>query len=60
MEIKQYTKELIPDILQFERDLRSEENFWGWEIDEKHLAEFAELPLMCACPKSRPHSKNVP
>ena len=39
MEIKQYTKELIPDILQFERDLRSEENFWGWEIDEKYIAD---------------------
>ena len=37
MEIKQYTKELIPDILQFERDLRSEENFWGWEIDEVYI-----------------------
>lgn len=31
MEIKQYTKDLIPDVLRFERDLRSEENFWGWE-----------------------------
>lgn len=39
MEIKQYTKELIPDALQFERDLRSEENFWGWEIDEKYIAD---------------------
>ena len=39
MEIKQYTKERIPDILQFERDLRSEENFWGWEIDEKYIAD---------------------
>ena len=37
MEIKQYTKELIPDVLQFERDLRAEENFWGWEIDEKYI-----------------------
>ena len=39
MEIKQYTKDRIPDILQFERDLRSEENFWGWEIDEKYIAD---------------------
>ena len=39
MEIKQYTKELIPDVLQFERDLRVEENFWGWEIDEKYIAD---------------------
>ena len=27
----------IPDVLQFERDLRTEENFWGWEIDEKYI-----------------------
>ena len=39
MEIKTYTKELIPDVLQFERDLRSEENFWGWEIDDKYIAD---------------------
>lgn len=39
MEIKQYTKERIPDVLQFERDLRSEEDFWGWEIDEKYIAD---------------------
>ncbi len=39
MEIKQYTKDRIPDVLQFERDLRAEENFWGWEIDEKYIAD---------------------
>ena len=39
MEIKHYTKDRIPDVLQFERDLRSEENFWGWEIDEKYIAD---------------------
>ena len=39
MEIKQYTKDRIPDILQFEYDLRAEENFWGWEIDEKYIAD---------------------
>lgn len=39
MEIKPYTKDLIPDVLQFERDLRSEEDFWGWEIDEKYIAD---------------------
>ena len=39
MEIKQYTKDRIPDVLQFERDLRSEENFWGWEIDEKYISD---------------------
>ncbi len=39
MEIRHYTKDRIPDVLQFERDLRSEENFWGWEIDEKYIAD---------------------
>ena len=39
MEIKQFTKERIPDVLQFERNLRSDENFWGWEIDEKYIAD---------------------
>lgn len=39
MEIKLYTKERIPDVLQFERDLREEENAWGWEIDEKYIAD---------------------
>ena len=37
MEIKQYTKECIPEVLQFERNLRSEEDFWGWEIDDKYI-----------------------
>ena len=39
MDIKHYTKDRIPDVLQFERDLRAEENFWGWEIDEKYIAD---------------------
>lgn len=39
MEIKHYTKDRIPDVLQFERDLRSEENFRGWEINEKYMAD---------------------
>ena len=39
IEIRQYTKDLIPDVLRFERDLRAEEDFWGWEIDEKYIAD---------------------
>ena len=39
MEIKRYTKDCIPDVLNFERDLRAEESFWGWEIDEKYIAD---------------------
>ena len=42
MEIKHYTKDRIPDVLNFERDLRTEENFWGWEIDEKYIADVRE------------------
>lgn len=38
MEIKLYTKDRIPDVLQFERDLRLEENFYYWKIDEKYIA----------------------
>ena len=37
MNILPYTKERIPDVLDFERRLREEENFWGWEIDETYI-----------------------
>ena len=39
MEIKEYTKDRIPDVLQFERDLRAEEDFWGWEINENYISD---------------------
>ena len=42
MEIRHYTKECIPDALNFERDLRAEENFWEWKIDEKYIADVTE------------------
>lgn len=29
-------------MLQFEKDLRLEEDFWGWEIDEKYIADVAK------------------
>lgn len=41
MEIRKYTADKIQDVLQFERDLRKEEDFWGWEIDEKYIADVA-------------------
>ena len=41
MIIRAYTKELIPDVLDFERRLREEENFWGWEIDEAYIESVA-------------------
>lgn len=34
--IKQFEKEDINDVIQFELDLRKEENFWRWEIDEQY------------------------
>ena len=36
--IEIYTKDRIPDVLTFERELRAQENFWGWEIDEDYIA----------------------
>lgn len=37
LEIKRYTKDRIPDVLDFERRLRQEEDFWGWEIDDAYI-----------------------
>ena len=37
MEIKRYTKEQIPEVLQFERDLRAEESFYNWDIGETYI-----------------------
>lgn len=37
MEIKEYTREQMDDVIAFERDLRAEEDFWGWEIDESYI-----------------------
>lgn len=33
-----YTEERIEDVLDFERRLRDEEDFWGWEIDGAYIA----------------------
>lgn len=52
IEIKHYTKDQIPDVLQFERDLRSEENFWGLEIDKKYIVDVTasfENPAFANC-----------
>lgn len=37
LQIERYTKERIKDVIEFEKRLREEENFWGWEIDEKYV-----------------------
>lgn len=39
MKIQRYTKERIQDVIDFELRLRQEEDFWGWEIDEKYIAD---------------------
>lgn len=38
MEIRTYTKDRIPDVLDFERRLRREESFWGWEINQDYVS----------------------
>lgn len=37
MQIKRYTKNEIKDVIEFELQLRREEDFWGWEIDDAYI-----------------------
>ena len=37
-EIRPYTKDRIDDVVRFEKDLRAEEDFWGWEINDEYLS----------------------
>ena len=37
LEVKRYTKDRIPDVVEFEKRLREEEDFWGWEINDAYL-----------------------
>ena len=34
IEIKEFAKDRIDDVIAFEHDLRREEGIWGWEIDD--------------------------
>ncbi len=36
--IQPYTKDRIPDVLNFERRLRREEDFWQWEVDQAYIS----------------------
>lgn len=36
MEVLDFTREMIPDVIDFERRLRVEEPFYNWEIDEAY------------------------
>lgn len=38
LEIQAYTKDRIPDVLDFERRLRREEEDWGWAIDQAYIS----------------------
>ncbi len=38
MDIVLYTKDRIEDVIRFEKKLRVEEDFWGWEIDDDYVA----------------------
>ena len=42
IDIRPYTKDRIGDVVRFERDLRAEEDVWGWEIDEAYLKRVAD------------------
>lgn len=35
--IKRYSKDKIPDVVDFENRLREEENDWGWEINDAYI-----------------------
>lgn len=37
LKVVRYTKDKIPDVLEFERRLREEEDFWGWEINDDYI-----------------------
>ncbi|MDE6656334.1 MAG: hypothetical protein K2J85_05000, partial [Anaeroplasmataceae bacterium] len=37
LQIKKFTKDKIQDVLSFEKRLREEESFWGWEINDSYI-----------------------
>ncbi len=40
--IRPYTKERIDDVVSFEKELRKQEDDWGWQIDEEYLKSVRE------------------
>ena len=42
MEIKPCTAEQIDDVVSFEKALRQEDAYWGWEIDEAYLQKVTQ------------------
>lgn len=37
IEIKEFTKDRIEDVVRYEKALRAEEDFYGWEIDDAYI-----------------------
>lgn len=37
IDIQKFTKDKIDDVIEFELNLRKEENFWGWEINDRYV-----------------------
>ncbi|MBQ7700638.1 MAG: hypothetical protein IJT49_09910 [Clostridia bacterium] len=37
MKIIRFTEKELPDVLDFEKRLRDEEDVWGWETDEAYI-----------------------
>lgn len=40
--IQQYTRDRIDDVIDFEKRLRQEESFWGWEIDSEYTEKVTQ------------------
>ncbi len=38
LRIERFTLDRLPDVLSFEKRLREEEDFWGWEINDSYIA----------------------
>ena len=42
MTVFPYTRERIPDVIAYEKQLRAEEDDWGWEIDDAYVRQVTE------------------
>ena len=42
IDIRPYTKDRIDDVIRFEKELRKQEDDWGWQIDEEYLKSVRE------------------
>ena len=41
MDIKVFTNDLIDDVIAFEKELRKQEDVYGWDIDEQYIASLS-------------------